>query len=206
MSGRVGKLGGQSLAQPSPDDARFAFESQVRENYGRVAYSHKTHLKMADKLAARQSFYKIAQIVLSALITSGAIGALVFEKRWVAAVTALVSMAQLALSSYLKDVNPGAVAALHCDAASDLWGIREDFLSLIADSRDTSSPLDELKERRIAVQERLAKIYKGAPQTDGDAYKKAQMALQNNEELTFSEAELDRLLPPSLRRGGEAVE
>ena len=158
---------------------------------------------MADKLAARQSFYKVTQIVLSALITSGAIGALVFEKRWVAAITALISMGQLALSSYLKDVNPGAVAALHCDAASELWGVREDFLSLIADARDPASSLEELKNRRAAVQERLTKIYKGAPQTDAEAYRQAQIALQNNDELSFSEAELDRLLPPSLRRGGE---
>ena len=64
MSGLADNPGGASLAPPSLDDARFAFESQVRENYGRVAYSHKTHLKMADKLAWRQSFYKIAQIVI----------------------------------------------------------------------------------------------------------------------------------------------
>lgn len=194
------------MAQPSPVDARSAFESQVRENYGRVAYSHKTHLKMADKLSTRQARYKIAQIVLSALITSGLIGTLATDQKWLGVVTALVSMGQLALSSYLKDVNPGAVAALHCDAASELWGVREDFLSLIADARDPSTPLEDLKVRRAAVQERLTKIYKGAPQTDADAYKKAQIALQENEELTFSEAELDRLLPPSLRRGGEPNE
>lgn len=168
-----------------------------------MAYSHKTHLKMADKLSDRQSGYKIAQIVLSALITSGVVAALISEQKWVGVVTALVSMGQLALSSYLKDVNPGAVAAMHCDAASELWGVREDFLSLVADARDPACPLEDLKARRVAVQEKLAKIYKGAPQTDGDAYKKAQVALQSNEELSFSEAELDHLLPPSLRRGGE---
>ena len=160
---------------------------------------------MADKLSARQSFYKIAQIVLSALITSGVVGTLVIDKLGLGIATALVSMIQLALSSYLKDVNPGAVAALHCDAASELWSVREDFLSLIADTRDPASSLEDLKSRREVIQDRLTKIYKGAPQTDGDAYKKAQVALQQNDELTFSEAELDRLLPPSLRRGGEPV-
>lgn len=186
------------------DDGRYAFESQVRENYGRVAYSHKTHLKMADKLAARQGRFKLIQIVLSAITTSGIVGALLLDKKVIGIGTAVVSLAQLMLASYLKDVNPGAIAALHCDAASELWAIREEFLALIADARDPNCPLEDLKARRVAAQERLAKIYKGAPQTDADAYAKAQKALQNNDELTFSEAELDRLLPPALRRGEAA--
>ncbi len=193
------------MAHHSRTEARYAFESQVRENYGRVAYSHKTHLKMADKLALRQSFYKVTQIVISALITGGAIAALISDQKWLAILTAIISTAQLMLSSYLKDVNPGAVAAMHCDAASELWGVREDFASLITDARDPEVPLESLKLRRQSVQSRLARIYKGAPQTDGDAYQKAKVALQKNDELSFSETELDRLLPPSLRRGGEPI-
>ena len=182
-------------------EARDAFEAQVRESYGRVAYSHKTHLKMADKLASRQALYKVAQIILSALTTSGAITTLVSLKQVAAGFTAVVATSQLALSSYLKDVNPGAIAALHLDAASELWSIREDFLALIADAEDRTIELAALKERRQTVQDRLAKIYKGAPQTDGDAYSKAQIALQKKEELTFSEEEIDHLLPPALRKG-----
>jgi hypothetical protein len=47
----------------------------------------------------------------------------------------------------------------------------------------------------------LSDIYLSAPRTDSDAYTAAQIALKEQEELFFSDSELDRLLPNNLRRG-----
>ena len=65
------------------------------------------------------------------------------------------------------------------------------------------SPVEaaSLRQRRDELQSALHKIYHGAPHTDSKAYGKAQKALQNNEELTFSQEEIDEMLPESLRRG-----
>jgi hypothetical protein len=41
-------------------------EGQLRECYGRVVYSHKTHEKCADILLERQGRIKFWQIVISA--------------------------------------------------------------------------------------------------------------------------------------------
>ena len=57
-------------------------------------------------------------------------------------------------------------------------------------------------ETRDALQARLAAIYKGAPQTDAKAYAKAQEALKRDEDYTFSDGEIDRFLPTSLRKPG----
>lgn len=176
------------------------FESQVREAYGRVAYSHKTHLKMADRKSAMQSRIKLAQIIVSAAIAGGAVGAVFSDTPILPVATALVATANLVLTSYLKDVNPGATAALHCDAGSQLWKAREDLLSLITDVHDEGVPLADLQRRRDDIQSRLAEIYRGAPPTDATAYAAAQDALKNREDLTFSERELDLLLPNALRR------
>ena len=46
-------------------------EGQIRECYGRVVYSHKTHEKCADILLSRLGHIKLGQIVLSALTTGG---------------------------------------------------------------------------------------------------------------------------------------
>jgi hypothetical protein len=42
--------------------------------------------------------------------------------------------------------------------------------------------------------------------TDGEAYGKTQDALKKNEELTFSELEIDVMLPAALRRGQIPIE
>lgn len=53
------------------NDSIDFLESQIRECYGRVVWTHKTHEKCADILNIRQDRLKLLQILLSALTTSG---------------------------------------------------------------------------------------------------------------------------------------
>lgn len=193
------------MAQNSQNDPeRYALESQIRECYGRCAYTHKTHEKMAERLHDRHRRGKWANIVLSALITGGAVS-VIFAKgssfeQYAGYATAALSILSLIFNAYLKDLDPGALAQRHREAASDIWNIREAYLSLITDVMDKQANIDELRKRRDELQLALHKIYHGAPHTDGKAYEKAQDALKYNEDLTFAEDELDLMLPNSLRR------
>ena len=58
-------------------------------------------------------------------------------------------------------------------------------------------------KQRDGLQAKLAAIYKGAPQTNAKAYAAAQVALKQNEEYTFSDAEIDKFVPASLRKPKE---
>jgi hypothetical protein len=156
---------------------------------------------MADGCSAWLRRLKWGQIILSALTTAGAIG-VVFDHTslFFTYGTLLVSLGMLILNSYAKDLNPGAEAQQHREAASGIWNVRESYLSLLTDIRDPSVPLAKLRSRRDELQAALHKIYKSAPRTNDKAYGKAQTALKENEELTFSDGELDAFLPASLRR------
>lgn len=189
---------------------RYALESQIRECYGRCAYTHKTHEKMAERLHFRHKVGKWANIVLSSLITGGAVS-VIFAKGsdwegYAGYATVFLSILSLIFNAYLKDLDPGALAQRHREAASDIWNVREAYLSLIADITDQRSDLGALRQRRDDLQVALHKIYHAAPHTDGTAYGKAQDALKNNEDLTFSEQEIDVMLPVSLRRAGRLVD
>ena len=50
-------------------ESKQALEGQLRECFGRVVYSHKTHEKQVDILVKRLSRLKWVQIILSAIIT-----------------------------------------------------------------------------------------------------------------------------------------
>jgi hypothetical protein len=50
------------------------------------------------------------------------------------------------------------------------------------------------------LQNKLTKTYKGSPRTFSKAYKDAQKALKVNEELTFTDKEIDAFLPFPLRK------
>lgn len=183
-----------------PLDYDLALEDQIRECYGRVVYTHKTHERMADRCADTLRVYKLSQIVLSALTTAGAVGVVVRDETWIEIATAVVSFATLFVAAYLKDVDPGAIAQKHRDAAAKLWNIRECYLSLLTDL--ARLPHEAAIERRDELQTMLAAVYAGSPQTNGKAYQEAQNRLKNMEDLTFTDAEIDCFLPLSLKRSG----
>ena len=179
-----------------------SLEDQIRECFGRVVYSHKTHEKMADDCAKVLRRYKLAQIWVSALTASGAIASLLQGSLYAKWIIAILSILGVGLTSYMKGFDPGGSAQKHRDAASALWPIRESYLSLLTDLRMKSIGVEEAVKRRNALQTELAAIYKGSPQTNAKAYDAAQKALKDNEEFTFSDAEIDCFLPYSLRKTG----
>ena len=185
-----------------PTDPRdFApLEAQIRECFGRVIYTHKTHSKMADRAASTLKWLKLSQIALSSLTASGAISIIFSEQFLLKLATAAVSLGTVALTAYMKGFDPGATAQRHRDTAADIWPIRESYLSLLTDIVGGNSDINSLRERRDKLQAALAAIYKGAPHTDGRAYSDAQIALKQNEEYTFSDAEIDAFLPARLRK------
>jgi len=81
-----------------------------------------------------------------------------------------------------------------------LWFIRERYLSLLVDVAMKEKPLEALQLQRDELTSELKKIYAGAPSTTFRAYRKAQEALQQMEDMSFSDAEIDAFLPKELKR------
>lgn len=176
-------------------------EDQIRECFARVVYSHKTHEKQGDLCATTLTRYKIVQIALAAVTTSGALAILFTDDFILKCITASVSLISLFVTGYMKGFDPGAAAQKHRDTAADLWAIRESYLSLLTDF--ASGKIDDglARERRDYLQNSLAAIYKSAPGTSGKAYAKAQNGLQKLEDYTFNPGEIDKFLPPALKQG-----
>lgn len=192
------------MAPPSHADtpeARRILEGQLRECYGRVVYSHKTHEKCADILLARHSFIKVSQIVLSAITTAGFVSTFFPKTSAIGAAVGFgVSTALLVLNAYIKDYDLGELAQKHKRAASDIWLLRERYLSLLTDLAADARPLEALRGERDELVTALHTVYAGSPSTTHAAYKKAQEALQRNQDMTFSDAEIDAFLPGELKR------
>lgn len=185
------------------DPGRTALEAQIRECFGRVVYSTKTHEKCADLCMGRLQWIKIAQIVLSAITTGGLLTAILGDPK-VAQVAMVVSTifstVLLVLTAYMKDVDPGQQAEKHKKTASELWDIRESYLSILSDLHDGNLDIVTSRGKRDELQSRLASIYATAPRTNSKAYGIASDGLKTQGEMTFSDEEIDKFLPATLRR------
>lgn len=190
----------QHLKTSDTPESRRILEAQLRECFGRVVYSHKTHEKCADILLARRSSLKLWQIILSALTTGGFMAAVFGAGQGSAVVGTVISTTLLALNAYTKNYDLGELAQKHKQAAGALWLIREKYLSLITDLVMGAKPIEKLQEERDTLLKQLSSAYASGPPTTGDAYAKAQEALKLKEDLTFSESEIDAFLPSELKR------
>ena len=113
----------------------------------------------------------------------------------------IVSTVLLALNSYTKNYDLGEFAQKHKQAANDLWMVREKYLSLLVDLAMREKPLEALQKQRDEHVEQLHTIYSGSPSTTFKAYKEAQRALKQLEDMTFTDVEIDAFLPKELKRG-----
>lgn len=205
MNGQQNRAGGRFLEQHSHlenIEYQNILEGQIRECYGRVAYTHKTHEKCADILLANLARIKFIQIVLSGLCTAGGLIYLIINSFGIygVALLTIASTILLVLNIFTKDIDLGELAQKHRQAASEIWYIREKYLSLLTDIRVGSKTLNEIQSERDTLLTDLHNVYSGAPSTNFKAYNRAKESLKFNEEMTFSDEEIDCFLPQVLRK------
>lgn len=176
----------------------YKLESQIREAYGRVTYTQTCHDKFINRVVHLNDLIKIWQIILSAITTSGFIVAIFSDDKMASILGALVSVILLILNTYTKNFNLIESAQEHKSASDMLWKIREEYVSLLTDFEILEA--SEIMQKRDELQERTAIVYSNSPRTDTKSYVAAQKALKAEEEQTFSEGEIDKMLPSSIRR------
>ena len=184
------------------DQLLSTLEGQLRECYGRAVYSHKTHEKCADILITRLARIKLLQIGLSAVTTGSFLTTILGAGKEAAIVGVVVSTLLLVLNAYAKNYDLGDLAQKHKQAANDIWLIREQYLSLLTDLAAKGKTLEEVRAERDHLVIALHAIYAGSPSTTYTAYRRAQDSLKHNEEMTFSDDEINAFLPKQLRRDG----
>jgi len=173
----------------------------IRESFGRVSYSHKTHEKEVEIQSRYVTIVKWVNIGLIAITTGSLLGAL-FAGQTLVIIGAFFSALTLGFSIYQLSFDPEKKAVRHKQVANSLWLIREKYVNLMADIINGHLKEDGIVKRRDDLLNELDVVYKSAPETSTEAYKLAQQALKIDEELTFSDKELNQLLPASLHING----
>ena len=173
-------------------------EDQIRDCFGRVAWTHKTHEKQADSYERKNLWLVWGKIIVTAFAATGGILSLISCNYW-NVVSATLSTILLLINLIFENRNYAVLCNKHREIAVLLWNVRESYLSLLADIRSPNVDIEKIKKTRDELQEQLSKIYSSAPRTFGDAYRNATEAL-HGEELSFTNAEIDKMLPPQFRK------
>lgn len=194
-----------SAAEGSPE----LLLAQVRELYGRAAYTHKTHEKQADFCYRKYWWQRRGLMAMTAVSSTTFVASLLglaIGEQWAPMVTSFIALVVTATNLGSKNFKHGEEMQQHRDVAAKVWDIRESYLSLIVDLQAGACSMQEGIARRNDLQERYFAILGDAPRTTPKAYEAAQDGLKNREDLTFSESEIDQMLPVQLRQGKPAAD
>lgn len=187
-------------------DAVNILESQVRECFGRIVWTHKTHEKCSNIYKDKLDRLKLTEIILSALVTTSLLISIFGSNSIGTIIAAIFSTALLIIQIYTKDYDLQKYSKDHAVVAHKLWNIRELYISLLADIKSGIITVDDIKTQRDELQQQLNLVYKDAPRTNTKAYIQAGKALNpsgkinEGEEMTLSDEEINRFLPTELHK------
>ena len=188
--------------KPEHESATADRDPYLREAFGRVVYSHKVHEKQADIYFVKYRCQQGALIAFTA-ISSGTFLATAVDilnnKTLTSLATSSIALLVTWMSLGVKTFKFSEESDAHRTTASQLWDIRESYMSLIADIMSDNISNTDARIRRDELQDAAYKAYAAAPRTTSKAYKRARKRLKDDEELTFTPREIDLFLPATLR-------
>ena len=181
------------------NDENLKFLGTIREQYGRICWTHKTHEKAREIATRKTGKIKIGGVVLTFLTLTSIFATIKYPSNeiwfWTATIIGSISFAFQVFSLAFQ---PEKSESDHRNAAKTLLRLREGYLIIITRLM-AGELLETVKPDYYKISEQLVDIYPYLPDSDSEAYDAASHALKSSEDLTFSDQEIDHLLPASLR-------
>lgn len=172
----------------------------IRLSFGGVVHSYKAHSELARRLTQRLWQLRAVELgLLAGALAASLAGILQGDSRYVVLSAVLVGLALVLFTFYVAAGIESRIYA-HRWCASRLWLVREKYRALLSEMRDGTISIETLRDRRDQLLLELHAIAEHAPLVDRPAYQSAREALSAASESAFTDEEIDRFLPASLRK------
>ncbi len=182
----------------SPNSQGYKLESQLRESYGNVIYTKICHDKFSKRLLSLNNKIKIWQIILSSVTTGSFVLSLISDEQLSGIIGSALSLSLLILNTFVKNFDIVENTQKHQMASNQLWEIGEEYISLLTDFESLSQ--EEIVARRDQLHKKTAAVYHNSPKIDAKSCKEAKKEYKRLEAQSFTEKEIDAMLPYSIRR------
>ncbi|MCA1562940.1 MAG: SLATT domain-containing protein [Acidobacteria bacterium] len=182
---------------------QLSLVDHIRLSFAHVVCSQEAHARLAEQLSVRAWWTKLVTMVVLGLATAACLLALETGRSFQTAAAVLAASAFVLYGvSLTLDFEPRVYA--HRSCAARLWLLAEKYRALLAEVHDGLIDHHAVTERRDALMREVQAVYEQAPPADIEAYQIARKAVSATEQGNFSEAEIDQMLPVSLRQAGKA--
>lgn len=149
------------------------YYKQIEFCYGNVEWTHKIHEKAADIYSSVNNWLRWGQLILSFAISADVVAQLNTNSPVIHWYLVVCTLLLALINTITKTFDFSGRANKHIIAANSLWGLREDYRSFKNDILAGCYSIDDIREKRDALQAAVQEVYKTAPRTFDRAYNKA---------------------------------
>jgi hypothetical protein len=176
----------------------------IRLSFGSVVTAYEGHAEAAARLA-RWGWY--AKVVTMTAVALAAVlsGVALYAGRGFQIAAAVAATAALAACAGYVAFDPQPRIYGHRASAARLWLLCENYRALLAEVHDELLDLSALKERRAELLRDASAVLEHTSPDDRYSYEIARKALKGLGGAGYSDADLDRYLPSSLRKQTNAA-
>ena len=176
------------------------YESQIRQLFASVVWTHKIQEKQADIYRSRYSLLEFVRIGTMTITTSGIFSIVFIDKYWLKVATAIVGFITLFVNIYYETYDLRQMTETHKGSAKDLLKLRESLITLLTEIKVTLLSEDEIKKKMDDVYSEYFGILEGMKDASSKAVSNASKALKEREDNTFTDDEINSYLPIGLRK------
>lgn len=173
---------------------------ELRQTYGNVVYTHKTHEKEAEHATTINLVLRTINVAVLGIAVLAAVIAPLVSSPVAAWTAAAATVAGLVFGIVQVTVDPASAVAENRVAAKAYLALRDEYLHLVTDAQDGAERVDVLRCRDV-LGARLQLLHELAPQTSRGAFKAARADIKSGK-TSFEDGELDALFPGRLPYDG----
>jgi hypothetical protein len=176
----------------------------IRLSFGGVVTAYEGHAEAAARLA-RWGWY--AKVITMTAVALAAVlsGVALYAGRGFQIAAAVAATAGLAACAGYVAFDPQPRIYGHRASAARLWVLCEKYRALLAEIHDELLDLQALKDRRAELLRDASAVLEHTSPDDRYSYEIARKALKGLGGAGYSDADLDRYLPSSLRKQTSAA-
>jgi len=179
---------------------QLSLVDHIRLSFGGIVSAYDGHTGAAARLARWSWYAKLAILLLLGLTAASSITAAVRGGIYTVA-AAVLSAVAFATGATFVAIDPETRVYAHRATAARLWLICEKYRALLTEIHDELIDVPAITQRRDALLKEASELFVQAPPADRATYEIARKTLGG----VYSDQEVDRLLPVSLRRASGAT-
>jgi SMODS and SLOG-associating 2TM effector domain family 4 len=176
----------------------------LRLSFGHAVQTYTAHARSADRLTSRARVARLVVLVLIGIASAASVVALVAASRAPQVAAAIAAGLAFGAHAIVVAIDFDGRASAHRLCAGRLWLVTERYRALLAEIQDGLVEGPEIGPRRDALMQQVQSIYEQAPPFGREAYAAAADAVSGRARSALTEAQIDALLPPTLRKQTEA--